>query len=273
MQHRQNYSPDQTQFQGRLVNDTFFSGADELVRQVYSFRGSLDNLALKASTRYTYCCRLRQLLKYIEKHELTLGQSRLTPVQVLLAFLQAAKSNGRLKASSLRNFVSTFELLARHAGYALPPEFAQLAHGHAQSIVTSASLPACDLELVKAVARQSQCPRNLAIVLLLLNVPIRIGQLRLLKVGDLLWDGQNVVVRVVGVRAVHHTGNAELTDALRMWLAYRRHLPNAASSDYLFPGPGSEPVVVSTIRWALQKIGWRAGLQLTPRSLGKSGRR
>ncbi len=119
---------------------------------------------------------------------------------------------------------------------------------------------------LRRAAEKDGNPRNLAILLLLLNTGLRVGEVADLKLDDLTLSERKgeVVVRGKGTKVRTVPLNAEVRKGLREYLAKR---PNAEHTA-LFVGQKGEPLGKLGLEYQIGVLGRLAGLEhITPHML------
>ncbi len=115
-------------------------------------------------------------------------------------------------------------------------------------------------------AGKRQAQRDQAIIVLLLNTGLRIGELCALELGDVALTERKGEVRVrsgKGEKARTVPLNKLARSALRTWLAIRGEV----DSDHLFTSKRSDVLTPSAVERRLTELGRRANVEVTPHTL------
>ena len=109
--------------------------------------------------------------------------------------------------------------------------------------------------------------RNLALVVLMLNTGLRVGEVVRLRLADLERNGRTWWVRVHGKGRKERRVplNAAARKGLERWLAVRE--ARGVSAETLFVGQRGHPLDASAIRRIVADLARRAGVQATPHTL------
>ncbi len=246
----------------RSSSDHAWSADARLTERFEYFIDWLQRANLKEWTKRTYISRVRLVGDFLEAN--WSGQADPSLTELLTAYFVNAQRHQLLKTSSLKNVLTTFNVLARHTGLHLSlktiTDLLTVKDAPRQKVHLNEEQEAALLQ----ASTRARSTRDTALVLLFLTTRIKISQATRLKMSDLIWSGGIVKLHVDDPCYPYDQMVGEsLSRALQVWVADREKALGTMESEYLFYGKNGLAITPVSIDTALKKTGWRAGLTIS----------
>lgn len=236
---------------------------DSLPANIAGFEEWLLQSSLKESTRRVYLSRVRQFAVFLKVRLPNSNPEIKEFPMIFREFIAHGQAELGFKAATINNFLSTFRLFARRTG--------QLLEGveyQTDTMQDRRHLTREERERYFAAARAGKSMRDSVYALLFLTTNITIGESVNLKVTDLIWEGDDLKLRIEnGTRSRLETLGSELKNSMLIWLLERQSLPGGTYSEYLLCGISVRKLSTTSVDAVLRKIGWKAGLNVCSRVL------